>query len=266
MQRTLEDKMTDFGYKDLTVLYEDNHIIVVVKPQNVPSQADESGDPDMLSVVKEYIKNKYDKPGNVYVGLVHRLDRPTGGLMVFARTSKAAERLCDAIKNGDFEKTYLCVTCGEPKPLNGHLTHYLKKNEKTNTVAIVPMMTEGAKKAELEYSVLQTLNDFSLVKVSLITGRSHQIRAQMAFNGTPLFADAKYGADKRTLKHNLALWSTVLRFTHPTTGERLAYIAYPLEDVSPWKAFELGRYLNFAAITDPYGNKKNYIDYAKTEE
>ncbi len=253
--------MTDFGYKDLNVVYEDNQIIVVIKPQNVPSQADASGDPDMLSVVKEYIKNKYNKPGNVYVGLVHRLDRPTGGLMVFARTSKSAERLCAAIKNGELEKKYLCVTCGIPKQHVGQLTHYLKKNEKTNTVEIVPMLTEGAKKAELEYHVLAEKNGFALVKVTLITGRSHQIRAQMAFSGTPLFGDAKYGADKRTLKHNLALWSAVLRFNHPTTGEKLAYIAYPPEDISPWKAFELGRYLNFAAITDPYDNMKNYIEF-----
>lgn len=258
--------MTDFSYRDLTVVHEDNHIIVVIKPQNVPTQADASGDTDMLTVVKEYIKNKYGKPGNVYVGLVHRLDRPTGGLMVFARTSKAAERLCEAIKSGDFEKKYLCVTCGIPKPSVGALTHYLKKNEKTNTVEIVPMMTEGAKKAELEYHVLAEKDSFALVKVNLLTGRSHQIRAQMSFNGTPLFGDAKYGADRRTLKHNLALWSSVLRFTHPTTGERLAFISYPPEDISPWKAFELGRYLNFAAVTDPYGNMKNYIDFSKKDD
>ena len=142
MQRTLEDKMTDFGYKDLNVVYEDNQIIVVIKPQNVPSQADASGDPDMLSVVKEYIKNKYNKPGNVYVGLVHRLDRPTGGLMVFARTSKSAERLCEAIKNGDFEKKYLCVTCGIPKQCLSRTHCFIVRpgdaSEKRVSHAVVP--------------------------------------------------------------------------------------------------------------------------------
>lgn len=257
--------MTQFTYEDLQVLYEDNHLLVVLKPQNIPAQADETGDPDMLSIVKEYIKNKYNKPGNVYVGLVHRLDRPTGGLMVFAKTSKAAERLCESIKNGDLEKKYLCVTCGEPKPLSANLTNYLKKNEKTNTVTVVPMLTEGAKKAELRYAVLETKGSFSLVKVTLITGRSHQIRVQMAFNGTPLFGDRKYGADERTFRHNLALWAAELRLPHPVTGETLAFIAYPPEDVSPWKAFELGRYLNYAAVSDPYANMKNYIDFNKAD-
>lgn len=255
--------MTDFSWKDLDILYEDNHLLVVVKPQNIPTQADESGDKDMLTIIKEYIKEKYNKPGNVYAGLVHRLDRPTGGVMVFAKTSKAAERLCESIKNGDFEKKYFCVTCGVPKQKNATLTHYLKKNEKTNKVAIVPMLTEGAKKAELQYSVLEDKNGFALVKVTLITGRSHQIRVQMAETGTPLFGDSKYGTDKRTFKHPLALWATELRFSHPITQERLAFIAYPPENISPWKAFELGRYLNFAVVSDPYDRRKNYIDYDK---
>lgn len=139
--------------ENLDVIYEDNHIVVVVKPQNVPSQADESGDLDMLSMVKAYVKEKYNKPGEAYIGLVHRLDRPTGGIMVFARTSKAANRLSEQIKNGEFVKTYYCVTDGIPKESEGHLVNYLKKDD--NIVKIVPMSETGAKRAETIYKVLE---------------------------------------------------------------------------------------------------------------
>ena len=135
-----------FTVDDLIVLHEDRHVIVVVKPANVPSQADESGDADMLTVVKQYLMKEYDKE-SAYCGLVHRLDRPTGGVMVFAKTSKAAERLCEQIKSGEFEKTYFCVTCGVPREKSSTLVHYLKKNEAKNVVMVVPMLTEGAKKA-----------------------------------------------------------------------------------------------------------------------
>ena len=129
---------------DFDILHEDNHILVAVKPQNLPTQADSSGDADFLSLLKDYLKQKYDKPGNVFLGLVHRLDRPTGGVMVFAKTSKAAERLCQAIREGDFEKEYLAVTVGCPKEPKAQLTHYLKKNPLTNVVSVVPSATEGA--------------------------------------------------------------------------------------------------------------------------
>ena len=140
---------------NLTVLYEDNQIIVVVKPQNVPTQADSSGDKDLLTMIKEYVKEKYAKPGEVYIGLVHRLDRPTGGVMVFARTSKAAARLQEQMKTGLFEKKYLAVTVGVPRDRQGRLSQYLVKDEKNNMVRVVPAAVEGAKKAELEYKVLE---------------------------------------------------------------------------------------------------------------
>ena len=164
-------------YEDINIVYEDNHLLAAVKPAGVPAQADESGDTDMLTLLKEYLKVKYAKPGEAYLGLVHRLDRPTGGVMVFAKTSKAAARLTQSMKDGEFEKTYLCVTCGVPKDKSGELVHYLKKNERTNTVAIVPMLTQGAKRAELHYDVLQDKQGFALVKVRLGTQVASDPRA-----------------------------------------------------------------------------------------
>lgn len=229
--------------EDLIVLYEDNHIIVVLKPQNIPTQADSSGDKDMLTLVKEYIKVKYDKPGNVFVGLVHRLDRPTGGVMVFAKTSKAASRLSEMIRLGDFEKKYLAVVCGKPRFNKDKLMNYLKKDEVNNKVVIAPMSTEGAKYAELDYILLETVQDFSLVYINLITGRSHQARVQLANIGTPIFGDQKYGAEKRTYKYNLALWAYELKFKHPITNETMVFRAYPDKEKSPWCAFDIARHL-----------------------
>jgi len=135
----------------MDILYEDNHIIVVSKPQGVPSQPDESKDEDMLTKVKNYIKEKYNKPGEAFVGLVHRLDRPTGGAMVFAKTSKAASRLSEQMREGDFDKTYYAVVCGRPRDAKGKIVSFLKKDEKTNMAIIVPQTTNGAKRAELDY-------------------------------------------------------------------------------------------------------------------
>ena len=140
--------------EDLVILYEDNHIIVVLKPQNVPSQGDESKDTDLLTMIKEYIKVTYHKPGNVYVGLVHRLDRPTGGVMVFAKSSKAASRLSEQMKSGDFEKKYLTVLTAMPREKKAVLTHYLKKNAVNNMVYVSSQAAEGAKMAQLDYTVL----------------------------------------------------------------------------------------------------------------
>ena len=141
--------------EEIIILHEDNHIIVALKPQNVPSCEDESKDKDMLTMLKEYIKEKYDKPGNVYLGLVHRLDRPTGGVMVFAKSSKAASRLSEQLKDGDFEKRYFAVVCGVPKEEKATLTHYMKKNAINNMVYVCPPTVAGAKFAELEYALLE---------------------------------------------------------------------------------------------------------------
>ncbi len=225
--------------EELNVVYEDNHIIVVVKPQNVPTQEDESKDKDLLTMVKEYIKVKENKPGNVYVGLVHRLDRPTGGIMVFAKTSKAASRLTQEMHTGDFKKRYLAVVVGKPREKRAKLVNYLLKNARTNTVQVVPELTTNAKRAELDYVVLDDSEKVSLVEVNLATGRSHQIRVQLKNIGCPIYGDVKYGGDKLAKGHNLALWAYELKFVHPTTKENMTFKCYPPEDITPWNVFNL---------------------------
>jgi len=223
----------------LNVLYEDNHIIVVVKPQNIPSQADSSGDMDMLNMVKEYVKEKYNKPGDAYIGLVHRLDRPTGGIMVFARTSKSAERLSKQIAERTLKKYYLAVVEGTPKEKFARLVNYLKKDEKTNIVSVVPKLEWGAKEAVLEYHTMAKYQDtLSLLKVELFTGRSHQIRSQLSFVGNPIVSDIKYGA-KLKLSKNLSLWAYKLSFAHPITQKQMQFICFPPTDTVPWKYFNL---------------------------
>ena len=183
----------------LNVIYEDNHIIVVEKPVNIPSQGDKTGDIDMLTLVKRYIKEKYNKPGEVYLGLVHRLDRPVGGVMVFARTSKAAARLSEQVRNKDFKKKYLVIVDGKFEKNKGTLEDYLLKNEKTNTSKVVKEGTKNAKLAILDYEVLKYNEEINLsvVKVNLHTGRHHQIRVQMANAGHSICGDQKYGTRGR---------------------------------------------------------------------
>lgn len=227
---------------DLNILYEDNHILVVLKPQGVPSCGDESGDDSLLEAVRRYIKTTYSKPGNVFVGLVHRLDRPTGGVMVYAKTSKAASRLSEQMRGGDFEKKYLAVLCGVPSQPKATLVNYLKKNAVNNMVYVCPQTTEGAKLASLDYEVLEEKGGFSLVRVKLHTGRTHQIRVQTANVGTPVYGDMRYGGENAK-KGNLALWAYSLAFTHPVTKERLRFMALPPENGIPWKHFNLSKAL-----------------------
>ncbi len=223
---------------ELTILYEDNHIIVVLKPQNVPTCGDESGDDSLLEAVRRYIKEKYEKPGNVYVGLVHRLDRPTGGVMVFAKTSKAASRLAEQMRSGDFEKKYLAVLAAVPKEESGKLVNYLKKNPVNNMVYLCPQTTDGAKMASLEYRVLEEKGGCALTEVKLHTGRTHQIRVQMAGIGCPVYGDMRYGGENAK-KGFLALWAYSLCFTHPVSKERMRFLAEPPADGNPWKHFDV---------------------------
>ena len=209
----------------LKVLYEDNHIIVVIKPYNIPSQSDKTNDIDMLSLVKEYIKEKYQKPGNVYVGLVHRLDRPVGGIMVFAKTSKAASRLSESIRNKSFSKTYLAVVNGKFEKQNGILENYLWKDEALNMSKVVSKDKKGAKLARLTYEVLAEKNELSLVKINLETGRHHQIRVQFSNAGHSLYGDQKYGKD--SMGKQIALWAYRLEFKHPVKDEIMKFEALP---------------------------------------
>lgn len=231
----------------LKVLYEDNQIIVVLKPQNLPTQGDSSGDESLLDLVKQYIKEKYEKPGEAFIGLVHRLDRPTGGVMVFARTSKAAARLAEQLKDGSFEKKYLAVVVGTPRDRQARLTNYLMKDEKNNLVTVVPAAYEGAKKAELSYKVLESTQKVSLVDIKLHTGRSHQARVQMKHIGTPIFGDARYGGDTLAKGHNLALWAYELRFYHPVSKTPMVFVAYPPQEKTPWDKFAIDRFVSVVA-------------------
>ena len=235
----------------MDVLYEDNHIVVVSKPQGVSSQPDESGDKDMLTQVKEYVKEKYNKPGEAFIGLVHRLDRPTGGVMVFARTSKAAARLTEQMKAGEFDKTYFAVVCGRPRELKGKIVSYLKKDEKTNTVKIVPQTTTDAKRAELDYEVLEYNPDtnHSLVKVKLLSGRGHQIRVQMMSIKCPVFGDQKYGGENMP-KVMLNLFASELAFLHPTTKQKMIFRVYPPEQAKAWNEFNIDKYLSLKTNYD----------------
>lgn len=221
----------------IPVLYEDNHLLVVEKPVNMPTQEDDSKDPDLLSALKEDIKLRHNKPGNVFLGLVHRLDRPVGGVMVFAKTSKSASRLSDLIRTRAFGKTYVAVVHGKPKMPSGRLVHYLVKDARTNMVSSVPKGAAEAKEAILDYAVIGSGEGFSLVRVELQTGRPHQIRVQFASIGCPLFGDQRYGTRTSVPGQQIALWSVKLAFEHPTLKEPLAFLSVPPRDY-PWALWE----------------------------
>ena len=200
------------------VIYEDNHLLVVEKPVNILSQGDNTNDDDMVNLLKKYLKEKYNKPGNVFVGLVHRLDRPVGGCMVFAKTSKAASRLSEEIRNNNFHKTYLAVIQGT-MPKEGKLEDYLIKDNNKN-ISYIATKDKG-KYSALEYKIVNTKNNLSLVEINLITGRSHQIRLQFASRNHPLLGDSKYGNNPSNI--NIALFAKSITFTHPTTKEKLTF-------------------------------------------
>ena len=208
---------------DINVLYEDNQIIVVEKQPNIPSQGDKTGDIDLLSMVKEYVKKKYNKPGKAYIGLVHRLDRPVGGVMVFARTSKSASRLSEQVRNNTLQKTYIAVVDGHFEYNKGILEDYLYKDERNNISKVVKKDKKNAKLAKLEYEVLDydEKRDLSTVKIKLHTGRHHQIRVQFANAGHSLYGDQKYGV--RGKGKQIRLWAYELEFEHPVKKEKITF-------------------------------------------
>ena len=202
----------------INIIYEDNHLLVVEKPVNIPVQEDNSKDLDFLNILKNYIKKRDNKPGNVYIGLIHRLDRPVGGIMVFAKTSKCASRLSKQVQNHDFKKIYYAVIMNKPKKEKDTLEDYLLKDEKNNIVKI----DKQGKKAILDYELIDYKDNMSLVKISLKTGRSHQIRVQCSSRGYPLYGDHKYNP-KVIPNSNIALFSQSLSFYHPVTKEYLTF-------------------------------------------
>jgi 23S rRNA pseudouridine1911/1915/1917 synthase len=217
----------------LDILYIDNHLIAVCKPSGMLTQQDDSGEASLMDQVKGWIKNEFKKPGKVYLGLVHRLDRPVSGVVVFARTSKGASRLSEQFRQKTTKKIYRALVEGIPDPRKDRLTHYLRK-EKTFKATVFPRPTPNASEALLDYEVIDTLTNTSLLDVHLHTGRFHQIRAQLSFIGHPIVGDKKYGAHSTLPDGKIALHALRLTFKHPTSKEEVC-IECPPPHSLPWK-------------------------------
>lgn len=222
---------------NIPILFEDNHLLLVEKPINVPVQEDRSGDPDLLTILKDDLKVRYQKPGNVYLGLVHRLDRPVGGVMVFAKTSKAASRLSDLLRKNVIERNYITVVHGTPKKKKGQLVHYLLKDSRKNKVSVVSPNHPEGKKAVLDFEVLESKKGFSLLSVNLHTGRPHQIRVQLSSMGNPIYGDQKYGEHLNKVGQQLALWAHKIQFEHPVKKEPIKVESLP-PSKNPWDLWE----------------------------
>lgn len=220
---------------NLEVLYEDNHIIAVNKRVGDIVQADKTGDKPLSDVVKEYIKDKYNKPGEVFLGVVHRLDRPTTGIVIFARTSKALTRLNDLFKNRETHKTYWAVVKNTPPKQHDTLVHYLKRHAANNTSKAYVKEVPDSKKASLEYTIIKQLNNYYVLEVNLHTGRHHQIRAQLAAIGCPIKGDLKYGFDRSNTDGGIHLHARSLTFVHPVSKETVTITA-PVPQDTVWQA------------------------------
>ena len=221
---------------NINIIYEDNHLLVVEKPVNILMQEDDTKDEDLLSILKRYLVDKYNKPGDAYLGLVHRIDRPVGGVVVFAKTSKGASRLSNQIRLNQVKKTYMAVVEGKLEQDRATVKDYLYKDKNTNTVTIVDPLHDEAKLAILKYEVLEYKQNLSLVKIELVTGRSHQIRVQFAGLNTPLWGDQRYNAQAEK-KQQIALWAYQLEFLHPTTKAPLSF-SLPLPKRFPFDIFK----------------------------
>ncbi len=225
------------------IIYEDNHLLVAVKPPNQLTQGDATGDEALLDELKGYIKVKYNKPGDVYLGLVHRLDRPVGGLVAFARTSKAASRLSEQLRSHAMHRDYLAVVeNGDTLSAQGTLHHWLLKDDSTGNVRAVKAGTPGSQEARLHYTVLERQSSTALVHVVLETGRKHQIRVQFASSGHPLVYDMRYGQGERG--QNIALWGAMLSVTHPTQKQPMTFVSHPRGEAYKPYAETIDRFLS----------------------
>ncbi|HFK5566778.1 TPA: RluA family pseudouridine synthase [Elizabethkingia anophelis] len=220
------------------IVYEDNHLLVINKQVGQLVQGDKTGDKSLLDEIKDFIKIRDHKPGNVFLGLVHRIDRPTSGLVIYAKTSKALSRLTQMVKNREIEKTYWAIVPKEMIPLEQKLVHYLRKNEKNNKATVFEKVTEGAKEARLRYKVIRTLDNYYLLEIDLETGRHHQIRAQLAKIGIPIKGDLKYGASRSNPDGGIHLHARKLSFIHPVTKEAIEIIAPTNPQDKIWQACE----------------------------
>lgn len=221
--------------ENLEVLYEDNHLIIVNKKSGDIAQGDKTGDTPLSDIVKSYIKEKYNKPGNVFLGVVHRLDRPTTGVIIFARTSKALERLNKMLRDKKINKTYWAVVKNKPAKTEDTLTNYLKKNPKNNKSTAYKHEIEGSKRAVLHYKVLKSLDNYHLLEVDLETGRHHQIRCQLSSIGSPIKGDLKYGFNRSNKDGSIHLHARRIEFIHPVSKEQISVIA-PTPNDPVWKA------------------------------
>lgn len=220
------------------IVYEDNHLLVINKKVGQLVQGDKTGDDSLLELIKNFIKKRDDKPGNVFLGLVHRIDRPTSGLVIYAKTSKALSRLTQMVKNREIKKTYWAVVTKEMIPQTQRLVHFLKKNEKNNKAIVFPKATDGAKEAILTYNVIKTLDNYLLLEIDLETGRHHQIRAQLSKIGVPIKGDLKYGAARSNPDGGINLHARKLQFIHPVTKENIEITAPVPQNDAVWKACE----------------------------
>lgn len=212
------------------ILFEDNHLIIINKLPSEIVQGDKTGDESLIDTVKQYIKEEYNKPGNVFLGLVHRIDRPVSGAVILAKTSKALARMNELIKNREIQKIYWAIVKNRPEPETGQLTHWLIKNPKNNKSTAYDTEKKGTKKAELNYKLIDQSKDYHLVEVELLTGRHHQIRAQLAKIGCPVKGDLKYGAARSNKDASISLHARQLIFTHPVSKENLDIKANPPKD------------------------------------
>ena len=222
----------------MQVLYEDNHIIIVSKTVNEIVQGDKTGDKTLIDTVKQYIKEKYSKPGDVFLGLTHRLDRPTSGVVIFAKTSKALSRLNAMFRDGEIHKTYWAITANCPASTEGTLENFIKKNEKLNKSFIAPKETKEAKKAILNYRIISKSDRYYLWEINLLTGRHHQIRCQLAAINCPIKGDLKYGYPRSNPDGGLSLHARKVEFIHPVSKKEISVIAPVPEDDKLWGYFE----------------------------
>lgn len=218
------------------IVYEDNHLLVINKKVGQLVQGDKTGDESLLDSIKNYIKKRDNKPGNVFLGLVHRIDRPTSGLVIYAKTSKALSRLTQMVKNREVKKTYWAIVPKETIPQSQRLVHYLKKNEKNNKAIIFTKVTDGAKEAILTYTIIKTLDNYHLLEIDLETGRHHQIRAQLSKTGVPIKGDLKYGSPRSNPDGGINLHARKLEFIHPVTKENIEITATPPKNDTVWSA------------------------------
>lgn len=219
----------------MQVVYEDNHIIIVSKRSGEIVQGDKTGDRTLADEVKEYIKKKYSKPGNVFLGITHRLDRPVSGLVVFAKTSKALSRLNDMFRNGDIHKTYWAITKNMPPKEEGTLTDWLTRNERQNKSYAHDHEVKGSKQAMLHYKIIGRSDNYTLLEIKLMTGRHHQIRCQLAHIGCPIKGDLKYGAKRSNPDGSISLLARSIEFTHPVSKE-LVHVVSPIPDDNLWRS------------------------------